>query len=337
MIKVGFVGLGLIGARRARIVKSLGYPIAFMVDPDSARLDALDIETAVRAPSIAALGKGAAEAAEAIFVAVPHDAARDACLWAFARGAHVLCEKPMGLNPEEAEEIALAAGRAGRRFCAGFNYRYLAGVSALRDLLESGRLGDLHRLRLSMGHGGRPGMELEWKLKRARAGGGALIDPGIHLIDLARHLAGPETLRHVTLTRRFWESDVEDNCLLALRADDSGADVAIEVSLTAWQNHFLIEAQGSEGAARLTGRGGNYGPQRLEFVNRWFWKDHDARFAQDFGPGDLSFDLETHAFMDSLTGAPADGILSGADDGRAAHALVQDAYVQAAASGQGFA
>lgn len=319
-MKLGFVGLGLIGARRAKIARLLGHEIVFMVDPDQGRREALEIAGCTYAASAAELGD---VHADAIFIAVPHDLALPTCEWAFARGAHVLCEKPMGLSPDQARRIAAAA--AGKQFCAGFNFRYLPGVAALRVFLREGKLGELHRARLVFAHGGRPGMEAEWKLKRARAGGGALIDPGIHLIDLALHLIGPDKVDAVALRRRFWQSDVEDNCLVMLRRAQGDVDVALEVSLTSWKNQFAIELYGSDGMAVLHGRGGNYGAQKVEYVNRWFWQGPDGRVIEDLGD-DPSFELETQAFLDKIAGGADDGILSGIEDGIAALDMVHRAY-----------
>jgi predicted dehydrogenase len=325
MITVGFVGMGLIGARRAKIAKTLGYRIAFMVDPDPKRLNALEAQGSCLATSLQELASRGFEQPDAVLVAVPHDVALETCVWALERGASVLCEKPMGISLEQAQKIAVSVKAAGKQFCAGFNYRYLPGVVALRKLVREGELGELFRVRMIMGHGGRPGMETEWKLERARAGGGALIDPGIHLIDLAQHIFGANGVESVALRRRFWKSDVEDECALTLRAP-GGADVSIDVSLTSWRNQFVIEAYGSDGMAVLSGRGGNYGRQRLEYVNRWFWQGLDKRRVEDLGADDPSFEMETHAFLELVESGESDGNLSDADAGCSAIKVVQQAY-----------
>jgi predicted dehydrogenase len=326
-MKLGFIGLGLIGARRIKIAQALGHDIVFAVEPDPIRRDA--VTAATRAASVDELEVRQADSADAVFIAVPHDLALGICQWAFRRRMHVLCEKPMGLTAGQAREIAALAQAAGKQFCAGFNYRYLLGIAALRDMVRAGNLGQLYRIRLAMGHGGRPGMEQEWKLKQVRAGGGALIDPGIHLVDLALHLAGPAAVTNVGLRKRFWQSDVEDNCLLTLQTQSGDIDLTIEVSLTAWKNFFTVEIQGSDGVVTLGGRGGNYGSQRVEFTNRWFWKDNDARSVEDLGVNDPSFEIETRAFLDLIAGGVPDGILSGAADGIAALDVVQAAYAKA--------
>ena len=215
MTVVGFVGLGLIGSRRLAIARDLGCEVAFAVDPDSAKRDTLRATIPSDCTYVSTIGDLAQtdlKATDAVFVAVPHDQALAACSWAFEHGAHVLCEKPMGVSLAQAVEIEKRAASANRIFCAGFNYRYLPAISGLSELLRGGQLGDIYRVRMMIGHGGRPGMEKEWKLVKARSGGGALIDPGIHLVDLARSLFGEPLVQAASLHRKFWDSDVEDNC-----------------------------------------------------------------------------------------------------------------------------
>jgi predicted dehydrogenase len=325
MTSVGFVGLGLIGARRAKIAQSLGVKIDFIVDRDPARFAGAPVDGCCYASSVDELDQAYRGHTDAILIAVPHNVALDVCSWAFARRSHVLCEKPMGLNLGEAKRIAGMVEATGKHFCAGFNYRYLAGVAALRDLIREGKLGRVSRARLAMGHGGRPGMETEWKLKRASAGGGALIDPGIHLVDLALHLFGAQRVDNVNLRRDFWNSDVEDSCRLIL-ASDEGVDISIEVTLTSWKNQFEIEVYGSDALAILTGRGGNYGTQRLEVTGRWFWQGATRPTVLDLGSQDPSFELETQAFLELVATGGTDVVLSDAAAGCAALAIVEQAY-----------
>ncbi|TAK71675.1 MAG: Gfo/Idh/MocA family oxidoreductase [Betaproteobacteria bacterium] len=327
MISVGFVGLGLIGARRFHIAQKMGCRIAFAIDPDPARWASLQVEGCHYASSIAELNTVEQGPVDAIFIAIPHDLAHSACRWALERKAHVLCEKPLGITLAEAGAIRSQSKAAGLHLCAGFNYRFLSGVAAMRDLLREGGLGDLHRVRICMAHGGRPGMEAEWKLQRKRAGGGALIDPGIHLVDLVRHLFGEPEVVDCDLRRRFWNVDVEDNCSLRLRI--GSAEVTIDVSLTSWKNLFSIEAFGRDGLILLNGRGGNYGVQTVEYVNRWFWNGKDRRSLQDFGTPDMSFELETRAFLRKVLDGTPDSVLSTAEDGCEALRIVEAAYAAA--------
>jgi predicted dehydrogenase len=323
-MRTGFIGLGLIGARRLRAARQQGCEVAFAVDPDASRCAALELDKTPFAASISALDETATRDLDAVFIAVPHDLIESTCRWAVERRANILCEKPMGLSLAQAQNISGMITAANLKFCAGFNKRFLPNVARLKQLLAEGAFGEVFRARVVMHHGGRPGMEREWKVKRARAGGGALIDPGVHLIDLSRHLFGGITVAGFDLQRRFWDVDVEDNCLLNLRAGSTRIDV--EVSLTSWKNIFEIELFGRDGYAKITGRGANYGAMKIEYANRWFWNGDDRRVETDFGATDPSFDLETQAFLRWVSGEACDPSLSVAQDGIEALRVVDTVY-----------
>jgi predicted dehydrogenase len=321
-MRVGFVGQGLIGARRRSITESLGIETAFVVDPSPVLIEKLANSPFPVVSSIEEVE--VSNRSDAVFVAVPHDLAMQATQWAFARGAHVLCEKPMGISSAQAHQIAATAESTGLIFSAGFNYRYLAGIRRLRSLIDEGALGEIFAARILMGHGGRPGMELEWKLSAQHAGGGALIDPGIHLIDLAGYLFGSPQVLSARVRKSFWHADVEDRCALALNC--AGTDVSIDVNLVSWKNLFSIEVFGRDATVLISGRGGNYGTQTLEFVNRWFWDGDDRRQSVDLGVDDQSFTLETTEFIEAARGFSSSTALSISSDGVRAIQVVESAY-----------
>jgi len=89
--------------------------------------------------------------------------------------------------------------------------------------MAGGRYGRLLHVRGRYGHGGRLGYEAEWRADRAISGGGELLDQGVHLIDLTRHLVGRgRPSPSPSFRTDFWDMDVEDNAFLALRARAGG-------------------------------------------------------------------------------------------------------------------
>lgn len=321
-MNVGVIGLGLIGSRRFAAAQRGAHPVVFAVDPDPARWRPDSAPSCQFASRLADVHGVRAQAA---FVALPHHLAREAVRWALEHDLHVLCEKPLGLDHSQAAELCQLAAQKHRQLAIGFNYRFLAGVTQLQSLLQAGQFGPIQRARMLLAHGGRPGMEKEWKLSRAAAGGGALLDPGIHLIDLVRFLLGEPEVKSVRLRRDFWPIDVEDNARAELVCGP--VDIDLEISLTHWQNQFQIEIYGTEGMAIVSGRGGNYGPQRLQFVNRWFWQPgRDQRRQFDFGPDEPSFELETQAFLDWAAGHPRPSALATGADALAAAELLDTLY-----------
>lgn len=326
-MNVGIVGFGLMGQQRARSLARLGgHRLAAVYDPDPGRAAALTGDMDYRvAPTLEALV--AREDVEAVVVAVPHFEARRAVLAALEAGRHVLCEKPLGLSAAESRELLEAAARRGLRLAAGFNYRFYPGVQDARRMIEEGALGRLTHARFLLGHGARPGYELEWKTSRALCGGGVLLDPGVHVIDLVRFLGGEITAGWARLFRSFWNIDVEDNAFLWLETA-SGCRVEAHVSITEWKSSFRVELLGTEGYLTLTGRGGHYGPQQLRYDRRWSWLDgrSSQAVARDYPPEDVSFAAELAAFFDWIGSPALRAPLGTGEDGRRALEIVEALY-----------
>ena len=114
------------------------------------------------------------------------------------------------------------------------------------------------------GHGGRPGYEKEWRLKRSKSGGGQLIDQGSHLIDLARWFLGEFTDGHATLRTFFWNVEVEDSAFLTLSTPE-GRIAWLHATCTEWKNLFCFEIYGRDGKLEINGLGGSYGVESVTF------------------------------------------------------------------------
>ncbi len=164
---------------------------------------------------------------------------------AFEAGAHVLCEKPMALNAAEGRAMLAAAQRAGKRLMINFSYRFSAASRGLKAQVDAGVFGDFyfgrsvwHRRRGLPGFGG-------WFGTRALAGGGPLIDLGVHRLDLALWLMGyPKPTwvlgsTHDAIARPLAAQsgkafDVEDLAAALIRFDN-GATLVLEAS---WAGHI---------------------------------------------------------------------------------------------------
>lgn len=106
-----------------------------------------------------------------------------------SNGIHVLCEKPMARNVSECRGMIEAAQRGGAQLCIGHNRRFRNNFSLAKRLMEKGSIGEVTRIEAE------EGSTADWPRSPAyfdpvQAGGGALIDVGIHSIDLIRWLAG---------------------------------------------------------------------------------------------------------------------------------------------------
>lgn len=128
---------------------------------------------------------------EAALVAVPNALHAPVAVELLRRRIHVLCEKPMATTVEGCERMLEAATETGAVLSVGHHKRFLPNVREAKQLLEEERLGRVRTVTASMG------MPWTWRSRSgfysdyARAGGGVLLDNGIHLIDLALWLLGP--------------------------------------------------------------------------------------------------------------------------------------------------
>lgn len=268
-MRVGIVGLGLIGRQRLAAIHELraeGLDVALVgaVDPVAGPEGASGVE-------MTTLEGLLAQEPDWVVVATPHDSAVEVVPRILAAGPSVLVEKPLGRDLAEARTLRAAAGRP-ERLRVGFNYRFFAGVRALVADARSGAFGDLVSVAFVLGHGGSPGDEKSWKLSRDRAGGGCLIDPGVHVLDLARQLEGGQLAVSSAMSwEGFWGTGIEEECHLLLRGERVPM-VDIAVSIVRWRSTFRMEVNGTDGYGIVEGRGRSYGPQVYRRGSRWGWQ-----------------------------------------------------------------
>ena len=270
--RVVVFGAGLMGKERARAVQLLrarGRPVSLVgvLDPHIKELGNLCDGLGTR--PIGSLDEAWKTEPSLCVIAAPHDTSVELAKDALSRGLRVLVEKPLGRSVAEAREL-VAAGKPGQLW-AGFNYRFFGGVKRALEDLEKNRFGKLISVNFVLGHGGSPGMEHSWKLDPARAGGGCLIDPGIHLLDLANRIGRDYSVVGATSWRGFWGTGVEEEAHVLLRSSD-GFSVNLQSSLARWRNTFQMELHGTEGYGRVTGRNRTYGSQTYTFGARWGWQ-----------------------------------------------------------------
>jgi predicted dehydrogenase len=181
-------------------------------------------------------------------------------------GKHVICEKPLARNAEEAKSMLDAVTKAGVKHMVGFNYRFVPAVRLARELIQSGKLGRIYHFRaVYLQEWLLPHYDLPfvWRMDRKLAGSGALGDLGAHTIDLARHLLGEvKTVSALTHTfvpeRRLPVGSGSgivsvDDAYASLVEFHNGAIGTIEASrfATGNRNRNSFEINGERGSIRF--------------------------------------------------------------------------------------
>jgi len=296
-LRIGIVGCGLIGKKRAEAARRLGHAVALVCDPDPGRAEAL---AKVSGAAVAAdPAKLAAAPLDLVIVATPHDALAPLAGRMLEAGKHVLIEKPGGRHARELAPLGEAARAKGRLVRVGFNHRYHPALAKARALAAAGAVGDLLYLRGRYGHGGRPGYEKEWRFQPEISGGGQAIDQGTHLVDLARWFLGDFAHVEGHAGSYFWPGKVEDNAFFLLRTA-KGQVAQLHASWTEWKNLFSFEVFGRTGKLAVDGLGGSYGTERLTFYRMKPEMGPPEVESWDYPGPDLSWDAELAAFAEDI-------------------------------------
>jgi predicted dehydrogenase len=164
-------------------------------------------------------------------------------------GKHVICEKPLGRNADEAYETWRRVDAAGVKHLCAFNYRFVPAVRLARQIIEAGDLGQITHFRGAyLQEWGAVDDEV-WRFDKALAGSGALGDLGAHVIDLARYLVGEiESVAGTTAT--FKPGRGVDDAVESVVTFDNGAVGTIEATRFASgrKNAFTWEINGTDGS-----------------------------------------------------------------------------------------
>ncbi len=145
---------------------------------------------------------------DAVIIATPNRVHRDVAVAAAESGRHVLCEKPLALSVEQAEDMLAAAEHARVRHMTAFTYRFVPAMQYMRHLVRSGAVGQPWHFRAQRFQDwGR--RALGWRQRLSEAGSGEVGDMLSHRLDFAHYLVGP-IARVMALTTRVWETRLDE-------------------------------------------------------------------------------------------------------------------------------
>jgi predicted dehydrogenase len=193
--RLGFLGLGWIGRHRMRAVLANGAAeAAVLCDISADRLSqcAADAAAAVMCGSIDELLE---HDVDGVVIATPSALHADQAIHVLERGLPVFCQKPLARTAAETQRVVDAARAADRLLGIDLSYRHTTAMQSVHDLVRAGGIGDVYAADLVFHNAYGPGDG--WARDPRLAGGGCVIDLGIHLIDLAWWVLGPVAVRSV--------------------------------------------------------------------------------------------------------------------------------------------
>jgi len=253
-LRVGFTGGGGITATHARAANDAGFEIAGFSGRNAERNTALSSEHGGQ-PFGTLEEMLAGSGPDLVVIGSPSGLHAEEGIAAAARGVHVLVEKPIDVTTKRADALITAAEKAGVQLGVIFQSRLEPGLLRLKKAVDEGTLGrpllasaQVKWHRPTEYYRGAP-----WRGTHALDGGAALINQGIHTVDLLLWLLGPvASVRALTRTA-VHEIEGED-VALALLEFESGAVASIEATTCAWPGYpRRVEITGTEGTVRVEG------------------------------------------------------------------------------------
>jgi predicted dehydrogenase len=263
--RLGFLGVGWIGRSRLEALARRGLAeIAVIADPSPARREAARA-IAPRALVCEHLGQLLEEPLDGVVIATPSALHAEQAIAALGRGLAVFCQKPLARTEDEARQVVLAARAADRLLGVDLSYRHTEAVQRIAALVRAGAIGRVFAANLVFHNA--YGLDAPWFHDKAAAGGGCVMDLGIHLVDLVLWLLDFPAVRAVD-SRLFArgepialdEARVEDYAAVQLELDGG---VVVQLACS-WRlpagRDAVIEAAlyGTEGAVAMRNLDGSF-------------------------------------------------------------------------------
>ncbi len=254
-VRIGVVGAGAIAqvAHLPALSRLKGVTLAGICDIDVPKARALagrfdisdvydDIEDLIRYSR-----------PDAVVVCTPNHLHEVHVVTALSAGVDVLCERPLALTLEGVERIRQARERAGKAVVVGMNHRFRSDVQAVRGFLTGGELGAVHGIRAGWYIFRPSGGVAGWRGRRQQSGGGAMLDLGLPLVDLALWLAGCPATKRVTAAFASRDGSEVEHSGCAFITCEGDLSIFVDVSWrhVSQEEVFWFELLGANGSATL--------------------------------------------------------------------------------------
>jgi predicted dehydrogenase len=265
--RLGFLGVGWIGRHRMRALLDAGAGAVAVCDP-SADASAAAAAEARGCAVVPTLDDLLALGVDGVVVATPSALHAEQAVRALEAGAAVFCQKPLARTAAEARRVVDAARAADRLLGVDLSYRHVAGVPALRRLVQDGALGRIYAADLVFHNAYGP--DKAWFKDARLSGGGCVMDLGIHLVDLALWVLGFPEVHELSATLRAGGRPVRGRGNAAAPVEDYAAvqlelagGTAVRLACSWWLSagqDCVVEASfyGTEGGASLRNVNGSF-------------------------------------------------------------------------------
>lgn len=302
-LRVGIAGYGVVGKTRHEVA-NLHPHLEVVAVCDQSFKDKTSIAHGIK--SFDDYRRLLEEKLDVLFVCLPNYIAPDVVIRGLDLGMHVFCEKPPGRNLDDIKRVIEVEKKYPKqKLMYGFNHRYHSSVRDAYNIIQKGDLGrvfDMHGVygkSKIINYSSRD----NWRTKRDIAGGGILLDQGIHMVDMMRLFAGSDFSDvYSFINNDFWKHDVEDNAYALMRTAN-GTVAMLQSSATQWRHRFKLDITLSNGAIMLSGilsSTRSYGAETMTVVYRSESDAGDPREQMIRYNEDNSWRDEVYDFVDAI-------------------------------------
>ena len=246
MYKVGIIGYGKMGQIRHQVISAFeDVQVQSIYDPeivDTKIEKAQNSDQIIENPEI-----------DAVFTCTPNYLNKPLTIQSLKAGKHVFCEKPPAFTAKDIEEIRAVEKESGKVLMYGFNHRHHASIKYMKKLVDDKEFGKILWMRGRYGKSVDETFYDNWRAKKELAGGGILIDQGIHMLDLFLHLGGNFDNVHASVSNLYWNLSVEDNVLATLENTKTGLAASLHSTMTQWRHLVSLEVFLEKGYLVLNG------------------------------------------------------------------------------------
>ncbi len=189
---------------------------------------------------------------DAVYIATPVYLHAEQTIAAAEAGKHVLCEKPMAMNPAECDQMMAVCQANGVKLGIAYYRHFYPVVRRAKELIESGEIGKpvVAQVNAFERFNPQPGEDRYWLLEKSKAGGGPMMDFGCHRIEVLMNLLGAIVRTKSLMGRTLFDREVEDTCIAGFEFE-SAAQAVLTVTHAAIESQDTLEIFGSEGSIHI--------------------------------------------------------------------------------------
>jgi len=300
MINVGIIGYGKMGYIRAQALEKTGRAKIINVYEEYTDTNGLEyplstnMDDIFQNPDI-----------DAIIICTPNYLNKPLTIKGLKAGKSIFCEKPPAFTASDVEEIIRVEKKSDKKLMYGFNHRHHESIQYMKNLVDSKEFGKVIWMRGRYGKSVNQSFFGTWRAKRNLAGGGILLDQGIHMLDLFIMLGGSFDSVKADVSSHYWNLDIEDNVFAIYKNTKTGISASLHSTMTQWRHLFSLEVFLEKGYLVLNGlktSSGTYGDEVLSIAkNRTTapaatWEDEERLTFET----NNSWESEINYFIDAI-------------------------------------